>query len=79
MLHQIRLTLNNNGQLNSTLTTNSKGQSESQEFIYAHQQYTFVYDKNMISHLYQMKIKLNGNLVNVERMLWGKFKWQSLF
>src|SRR5690606_29413616 len=61
---------NSNGQISKTSSTNSRGQIESQEIIYANEQYPFVYDKNMISYPYQTKTKLDGDLVNVERVLW---------
>ncbi|WP_458628630.1 hypothetical protein [Winogradskyella sp. PC D3.3] len=61
---------NSNGQLISRYSTNSKGQTESQHFRYAHQHYSFVSDKNMISSVYETTTKLSNEIVDVKRTIW---------
>ena len=59
-----------NGQLSSTYTTNSNGFTERQELRYAHQQYPFVHDKNMMQGIYETKTKLNSEIVDIKRNIW---------
>lgn len=61
---------NNKGQLNRTTTTNSKGQIEEQRIKYAHEQFPFIEDKNMISSPYETTAKINNKVVNVSQNVW---------
>jgi hypothetical protein len=61
---------NSKGQLYSTSTTNSKGQVERQDIKYAHQQYSFVRDKNMLRDVYETTTKLNNAIVDIKRNIW---------
>lgn len=62
---------NNNGQLNLTRTYNSKGELESKEIKYAHEQYSFVKNANMLNHIYQVTTKLNNSVKSIERVNWA--------
>jgi len=61
---------NTKGQQSSINTTNSKGQMELQSIRYAHEQYSFVRDKNMLADTYETTTKLDNETVNVERNIW---------
>jgi hypothetical protein len=63
-------TYNSYGQVISTTTTNSKGQFEREDLIYAHQQYSFMFTKNMLSEVYQRTTQLNSQIVNVNQNHW---------
>jgi len=61
---------NSKGQLSSTNKTNSKGQTERQNIRYAHEQYNFMRDKNMLADTYETTTFLDNEVVNVKRNIW---------
>lgn len=61
---------NTKGQRSAIRTTNSKGQTELQTIRYAHEQYSFVASKNMLSDAYETTVKLNNQVINVDRNIW---------
>jgi hypothetical protein len=61
---------NTKGLKSSTISTDSKGKTIQQNIYYAHDQYTFVNDKNMMSFPYKTITKVNGQVVNVEESKW---------
>ncbi len=61
---------NSKGQLASSSTVNSKGETERQDIKYAHEQYSFVENKNMLTDAYETTTKLNNEIVDVKRNIW---------
>ncbi|WP_146191802.1 hypothetical protein [Algibacter marinivivus] len=66
-------TYNSYGQKVSSTTSNSLGESVKQETRYAHQEYTFVLDKNMLSFPYEIASKINNQTVSVNQSKWISF------
>lgn len=62
---------NSKAQISRILSQNSKEQQEQQEFRYAHEQYSFVRDKNILSGVYQTTTKNNNKVVDVKQNLWS--------
>ncbi len=61
---------NSRGQLSSTTTANSKGLIERQNVRYAHEQYSFMRDKNMLTDVYETTTRLDNQVVNINRNIW---------
>ena len=58
------------GQLASTYSTNSTGQTERQDIRYAHEQYPFMSAKNRLTDAYETTTKLNNAVVDLKRNIW---------
>ena len=58
------------GQLASTYSTNSTGQTEHQDIRYAHEQYPFMSAKNRLTDAYETTTKLNNTVVDLKRNIW---------
>ncbi|TXD83313.1 hypothetical protein ESY86_10320 [Subsaximicrobium wynnwilliamsii] len=61
---------NPKGQISSISKTNSKGQTEQKDVRYAHEQYSYVRDKNMLLDTYETKIKIDNEIIGIERNIW---------
>lgn len=62
---------NGKSQISQISNQNSKGQQEKQVFRYAHEQYSFAQDKNMLTGLYQTKTSNNDKVVDVKQNIWS--------
>ncbi|MDC8005343.1 hypothetical protein POV27_14870 [Aureisphaera galaxeae] len=63
-------TYNSLGLKTGQYSTNSLGETESQEIFYAYQQYSFVNDNNLLTAPYEVINKINGQVVSISRTVW---------
>ncbi|UOY08374.1 hypothetical protein L0P88_07400 [Muricauda sp. SCSIO 64092] len=68
---------NTYGHLSSSTRTNSDGQVEFTSTRYAHQEYSFVLNKNMLSFPYETKIIVGSQTVGVEQSIWKSWSGKA--